>query len=298
MGLFDKKYCDVCGEKIGFLGNKKLKDGNLCKECSNKLSPFFHERRNSTVEEIKAQLIYREENKLQLKNFSPELIFGNSKKIYIDRNNKKFIVSSLNWRECNADIISFSDVISVDKEISKNKSEIYYKDENNKTKSYNPPRYEYEYMFNLTINVNSPWFNKIELEISDGNRPESVYTDLYREYEKEINTIFTILNCEFSKNENEELNVLNSLSKDEKNKFLELIKFSTWKCKTCGNSNLGEMVCKNCGSKFNDEEFIKIIKNISFAQNFEKNSIKNWKCEYCGSNNSGNFCTNCGASHD
>lgn len=24
MGLFDKKYCDVCGEKIGFLGNRKL----------------------------------------------------------------------------------------------------------------------------------------------------------------------------------------------------------------------------------------------------------------------------------
>ena len=24
MGLFDKKYCSVCGEKIGFLGNRKL----------------------------------------------------------------------------------------------------------------------------------------------------------------------------------------------------------------------------------------------------------------------------------
>ena len=24
MGLFDKKYCDICGEKIGLLGNRKL----------------------------------------------------------------------------------------------------------------------------------------------------------------------------------------------------------------------------------------------------------------------------------
>lgn len=40
MGFFDKKYCDVCGEKIGFLGNRKLEDGNLCKECASKLSPF------------------------------------------------------------------------------------------------------------------------------------------------------------------------------------------------------------------------------------------------------------------
>ena len=26
MGLFDKKYCDFCGNKIGLLGNKKLED--------------------------------------------------------------------------------------------------------------------------------------------------------------------------------------------------------------------------------------------------------------------------------
>ena len=30
MGLFDKKYCDICGEKIGLLGNRKLDDRNLC----------------------------------------------------------------------------------------------------------------------------------------------------------------------------------------------------------------------------------------------------------------------------
>ena len=36
MGLFDKKYCDICGEKIGLLGNRKLENGNLCKNCSQK----------------------------------------------------------------------------------------------------------------------------------------------------------------------------------------------------------------------------------------------------------------------
>ena len=55
MGLFDKKYCDICGEKIGLLGNRKLENGNLCKNCAKKLSPWFSDRRNSTVEEIKAQ---------------------------------------------------------------------------------------------------------------------------------------------------------------------------------------------------------------------------------------------------
>ena len=51
MGLFEKKYCDICGEKIGLFGNRKLEDGNLCKTCAGKLSPFFSERRRSTVED-------------------------------------------------------------------------------------------------------------------------------------------------------------------------------------------------------------------------------------------------------
>ena len=72
MGFFDKKYCDVCGEKIGLLGNRKLEDGNLCKECASKLSPFFSDRKSSTVEEIKQQLAYREENRQQLAGFRPQ----------------------------------------------------------------------------------------------------------------------------------------------------------------------------------------------------------------------------------
>lgn len=53
--LFDKKTCDICGGEIGLLGNKKLEDGNCCKECAGKLSPWFNERRHSTVADIKAQ---------------------------------------------------------------------------------------------------------------------------------------------------------------------------------------------------------------------------------------------------
>ena len=48
MGLFDKKICNICGEKIGLLGNRKLDDGNLCKDCAKKLSPWFEERRHSS----------------------------------------------------------------------------------------------------------------------------------------------------------------------------------------------------------------------------------------------------------
>ena len=60
--IFDKKECSVCGGEIGLLGNRKLEDGNLCKECAKKLSPWFDDRRHSTVEQIESQLKYREEN--------------------------------------------------------------------------------------------------------------------------------------------------------------------------------------------------------------------------------------------
>lgn len=80
MGLFDKKYCDICGEKIGLLGNRKLEDGNLCKNCAAKLSPFFSERRRSTVEDIKRQLAYREENEKLVRDFNPDVMFDGSKK--------------------------------------------------------------------------------------------------------------------------------------------------------------------------------------------------------------------------
>ena len=69
MGLFDKKICDICGEKIGLLGNRKLDDGNLCKDCAKKLSPWFEDRRHSTVEDIKRQLEYREKNKKAVMDF-------------------------------------------------------------------------------------------------------------------------------------------------------------------------------------------------------------------------------------
>ena len=50
-------------------------------------------------------------------------------------------------------------------------------------RSYEPRRYSCNYSFHATIYVDSPWFDEIQLEISDGRKPDSPYTDLYREYE-------------------------------------------------------------------------------------------------------------------
>ncbi|MBQ2412622.1 MAG: DUF4428 domain-containing protein, partial [Anaerotignum sp.] len=74
MGLFDKlfekKECAICGGEIGLLGNRKLEDGNMCKKCAEKLSPWFTDRKESTVAEIQEQLAYREANKEKVAAFN------------------------------------------------------------------------------------------------------------------------------------------------------------------------------------------------------------------------------------
>ena len=87
--LFEKKSCDICGGDIGLLGNRKLDDGNLCKNCANKLSPWFSERRSSTVAQIREQLDYREKNREEVAKFHTTLTLGDHTKILFDEDNRK-----------------------------------------------------------------------------------------------------------------------------------------------------------------------------------------------------------------
>lgn len=114
MGLFDKKNCDICGEKIGLLGNRKLDDGNLCKNCARKLSPWFEERRHSTVEDIKRQLAYREQNKQLVQSFVVTRQFAtNTYNVFIDDTKGNFTVAhNLDTTE-NPDIVPLSSIVSV-----------------------------------------------------------------------------------------------------------------------------------------------------------------------------------------
>ena len=305
MGLFDKKYCDVCGEKIGLLGNRKLEDGNLCKDCAKKLSPFFSDRRNSTVEEIKKQLAYREENQRKLADFRPDMTFGENKTVYVDRNAGCFIVTSAsNWRNVNPDLISFSQVTGINTDIQENKTELYYTDKEGKRKSYNPRRYEYDYEFNVTILVNSPWFDKIELELSNGNRPESPLTDLYRRYEAQMRTLSDILSGRQTDN-NTQSNTAYSAPKTREDEIFEnLIKEQSWICKSCQVINRDTLVCRNCGSPFSDENLAASARKMAkatvelenaTARNNSGEVPQNRFCPSCGSQSSGKFCANCGA---
>ena len=168
MGLFDKKFCDICGNKIGLLGNRKLEDGNLCKDCAAKLSPWFSERRHSTVSDIAAQLAYREQNKQAVAAFRTTKEFGkDSYKLLIDETAQKFIVTNArNLADANPDVLDFSQAAGCTLDIDENQSELKQKDKDGKSVSYNPPRYEYSYNFYVTIRVNAPYFDEMKFKLN------------------------------------------------------------------------------------------------------------------------------------
>ena len=116
--LFEKKECSICGGEIGLLGNRKLEDGNCCKECAGKLSPWFDDRRHSTVEQIQLQLEAREKNREELRTWDHNMVFGEHQKIYFrfaGRIPDSFVISSSSdYKAANADIIPLRNVTSCD----------------------------------------------------------------------------------------------------------------------------------------------------------------------------------------
>ena len=171
MGLFDKKFCDFCGNKIGLLGNKKLEDANMCKDCASKLSPWFSERRHSTKADIDKQLEYREQNKSAVAAFNASRTLGTtSTKLLIDDNARKFMVTSAkDINAANPDVLDFSQALGCDLDVKEHRNEIRTTDSSGKSVSYNPPRYKYSYEFHAIIRVNHPYFDEMRFALSNGS---------------------------------------------------------------------------------------------------------------------------------
>jgi len=169
--LFEKKDCEICGGDIGLLGNKKLVDGDMCKNCAAKLSPWFTGRKQSTVADIKAQLAYREENAAELQNgFRPTRTLGEYYKMYVMYENGcpgKFVISDTeDYAAENADIIRFADVVSWDAHIEDYSDELMRENEAGEEVSYNPPRYEFSYDFYIELELSCPYFDRIRFKIN------------------------------------------------------------------------------------------------------------------------------------
>lgn len=173
MGLFDafkKKDCEICGKEVGMFGYKKLEDGEICKDCVKLLSPWFDDRRHSTVEQIKQQLVYREQNKVALETFYPSVAYDGRYTLRAEVVNgipTRFVVERANnYKEENADIVNFKDVTSFNIDVQEFHRELKQRNPNGEDVSFDPPRYEYSYDFFAEIYVNHPYFDKISFPVN------------------------------------------------------------------------------------------------------------------------------------
>ena len=221
MGLFDrfkKQDCEICGKEVGMFGYKKLEDGEICKDCVKLLSPWFDERRHSTVEQIKRQLAAREENRKKLQTWDHSMVFGEHQKIYINflgRIPDSFVISSVsNYKEANADIIPFCLVSSCDLDVRESHKELKQKNSQGEQVSYNPPRYEYSYEFyirmtimgieyiddmSLRLNRNTLKLESIQSAAGRGLLFSQAFDPMhypeYREYKSIADTVKQVIDC-------------------------------------------------------------------------------------------------------
>lgn len=169
--LFDKKECDICGGEIGMLGNRKLDDGNMCKACAAKLSPWFTDRKKSTVEQIKEQLAYRERNREELNNFRPTKTIGREDIMLIEERNgipyRFAVAKTQDWRAENVDLFLFQDLVSCVSDIHDFRRELKYRD-GDEERSYSPPRYEYNYDFFMDVTIrNHPYVDRFAFKLNN-----------------------------------------------------------------------------------------------------------------------------------
>ena len=274
MALFSKKTCSICGGEIGLFGNRKLEDGNMCKHCAAKLSPWFSDRRRSTVVDILGQLDYREANKAKVAAFHPTKTLGNDNvKLMVDEGAKTFTVArERDLTEGNPDILSLAQVTSCDFEINESKDEEKLTNAEGKRVSYDPPRYQYEYSFKITINVDHPYFDDMyfdlnpmdirttDLPVAEKYRPDPRTNEEYREYVRMGQEVESVLTGK-------------PMPPEEKPPVVQ----------TAGKPAAGPSVNPNAD----------MVQTAAFVPTKPKTSGK-WKCPTCGAWNSGKFCPECG----
>lgn len=111
MGLFDKKFCDICGSKVNMLTQQKLSDGYLCSDCKHKLGSFTSGWKQRSVDDVKKHLELREQNKQKYQRFNCSATAGGrNSSIQVDFNNRWFIfaVDNRDYKSGNPQIFEFS----------------------------------------------------------------------------------------------------------------------------------------------------------------------------------------------
>ena len=257
MGLFDKKFCSVCGEKIGLLGNLKLADGNLCRSCRKKLSPFY-QTDGATITDIRTHLQYREQNRATLRYFNADKVIGADqpigpdRRLCIDSHQRKFLLSVKNELETeNPDVFDLASLRAIR----------FYIEEF--TDSETPGgSIDYYYDFYLTLSLDHPFIHELKFKINS-----RVISTCKRIYENQIREVCEgrpdpgayLLKSESDKGAREEYIKYYTVLNDMAGALAEAAKIQLAAsseshtvprfCPNCGEKVSGGKFCSSCGNQ-------------------------------------------------
>ncbi len=286
------------------LGSRKVEDGTICSDCTKKLSPFFSERKKSTVADIQQQLQYREQNRQNLNSFNATRTLGNSTKVIIDDTQRKFVVSrKSDYRAENADIIDLSQVTSVRVEYDEDRDEVYTPDGN----SYNPPQYKYEYEIEIHINVNHPYFSEIKFDVTPYRMER--YNAEFQRYEQMANEIVMALGGNAGMAGGMGMNNMGyqQMGQQPMNNMGYQQPMNNMGYQQPMNNNMGYQQPMNNNMGYqqpmnNNMGYQQPMNNNMGYQQPMNNNMggyqqqgMQWVCRNCGASNTTNFCQNCGS---
>ena len=109
----DESTCVLCGKALSRYGNKKIKDGVLCRNCIKAASSWLNDDdyERLGLEEYKEHLAYREKNKELLKTFKADKKVEGKYSLYLDEEKEEFLISKRkDYVKDNADVISYADI--------------------------------------------------------------------------------------------------------------------------------------------------------------------------------------------
>ena len=281
MGLFDKKYCDICGEKIGLLGNRKLEDGNLCKDCAKQLSPWFSDRRRSTVEDIKRQLAYREENRGRASQFRTTRSYGEDCKILLDEEHRWFTVTrARDLADANPDILDYTALTGCRVDIDESRTEQKREGPDGKEVSYNPPRYEYSYDFEVIISVNNPYFDEMKFRLNNSSVYIEPQNTMQRPMMGQMNSVgrMNTMAAGFDPESNREYRKYREMGDEIRAALLQVMETAR------GGGAVQTAPMQQEAPMQQQETFAPVPA-----------AAGPWTCPACGGQNDGKFCEYCGA---
>ena len=112
----NENICSVCGKPLSRYGNRKLKDGAVCRNCIKPASEWLDDSdyERMSVADFVRHLDYRKENEEKVNSFEPDKTIEGKYTLYLSSTGKDFLFSKRkDYKKSNPDVIAFDDITEI-----------------------------------------------------------------------------------------------------------------------------------------------------------------------------------------